>query len=144
MLGKVEMLEQSPREFSRELSAGNGALAAARREFGEWLAHHGVDPEHVSDLLVVLSELAANAIAAAEGHGNGPIAIRSWCTEDEVMLEVETPAQDQVHGIVVHGDSDPLRGSGRGLLIVAAYADKIEVVPPGQASGLIMRCHKHV
>lgn len=135
---------QSSRDFAWELAAGVVALAEARQGFEQWLTDQVVDSAHSADLIVVLSELAANAIAATGGDENGPIAIRSWRSEDEVVLEVENPPQDSVDHVVVPDDQDPLRGSGRGLLIVAAYTDMVEVIPPGAAIGLIVRCRKTV
>ena len=144
MRAQLTPAAQTSQQFSWELAAGVGALAEARKGFEQWLAHQAVDGEHSQDLVVVLSELAANAVAATDGDQDGPIAIRSWRAEDEVVLEVENPPHDHDVDIVVPVDGDPLRGCGRGLLIVAAYTDTVEVIPRGQANGFTVRCRKQV
>lgn len=143
MPGTALRTDRPPRAFHSELATGNGGLAELRRSFEQWLTRHAVEPVHSADLVVVLSELAANAIAA-EGDEERAIAVRAWCADGEVVLEVENAAQDHVGGVVRPTDPDPLRRSGRGMLIAAAYTDIIEVLPPRAGRGMVVRCHKRV
>jgi anti-sigma regulatory factor (Ser/Thr protein kinase) len=130
---------QPSRAFAWALRGGTAELAQARRAFGTWLTVEGVDPEHRAELSIVLSELAANAIAAGEGSERSPIAMRAWCEGVDVVLEVENALEDDTSGIAVQDEADPLRGTGRGL-IVAAYATTVEVVPAEDEIGLTVRC----
>jgi Histidine kinase-like ATPase domain len=56
----------------REFSADQGRAA-------------GLDPRRVTDLVIAVSEIAANAL----GHAGGVGAIRFWCTGDEILCQVE-------------------------------------------------------
>jgi hypothetical protein len=120
---------QPSRAFAWALRGGTAELAQARRAFGTWLTVEGVDPEHRAD-----------AIAAGEGSERSPIAMRAWCEGVDVVLEVEDALEDDTSGIAIQDEADPLRGTGRGLLIVAAYATTVEVVPAEDEIGLTVRC----
>lgn len=130
--------------FSAEFPHSTGALAEAREAFQAWLDVHAVDPDHAEDLAVVLSELGANAIAATGRDENSRIAVRAWRGTTDVVLEVENSFPDLVDEVVADDGGDPLRGSGRGLFIVEAYSDAVEIIAPTETNGLIVRCHKQV
>ncbi len=116
------------------------AIADARHAFEAWF--EGVAPGSpvLDEMLVVLSELLANAVAAS-AEGGGAVAVRAWLT-DEVTLEVTDPA-DAVFDVGAHWDyDDPLRPGGRGLMIVESLVDDLAIEPPTDARPLRVRCRR--
>jgi anti-sigma regulatory factor (Ser/Thr protein kinase) len=105
-----------------ELTDRTTSVTAARHAFATWLQGLA-DDETVNDMTVVLSELASNATAgAAEGSASE---VRASVRGDELRLEVTNAVGDDD---VRRWDlDDPLRGGGRGLLIVRAYTDAVEI-----------------
>ncbi len=107
----------------REFSAGQARAA-------------GLDSGRARDLVLAVSELAANAI----GHAAGGGVVRSWCTADEVLCQVED------YGHI----ADPLAGrrrqpadapGGHGLWLVNRVCDLVErrTGPAGTITRLHMR-----
>jgi anti-sigma regulatory factor (Ser/Thr protein kinase) len=91
----------------------------------------------LDDLLVTVSELVTNAVRAASGEPGG-VSLRAWDEEDRLVLEVEDDGggfigdlPDEVH----LPDLDAT--GGRGLFLVRALADEIDVLPG--ANGTIVR-----
>jgi anti-sigma regulatory factor (Ser/Thr protein kinase) len=107
------------------------------REFSASRGHAaGLDGARVSDLVLAVSEIAANAL----GHAGGGGVIRSWCTSEEILCQVED------HGYI----SDPLAGryrkpadaqGGHGLWLVNRVCDLVErrSSPAGTVTRLHMR-----
>jgi anti-sigma regulatory factor (Ser/Thr protein kinase) len=96
----------------------------------------GLDHARVNDLVLAVSEIAANALSHAGGGG----VIRSWCTADEVVCQIED------HGYI----GDPLAGryrkpadaqGGHGLWLVNRVCDLVErrSSPAGTVTRLHMR-----
>lgn len=107
----------------REFSASQGQAA-------------GLDRARVDDLVLAVSEIAANAL----GHAGGGGVVRSWCTSDEILCQVED------HGYI----ADPLAGryrrpadaqGGHGLWLVNRVCDLVErrSSPAGTVTRLHMR-----
>lgn len=129
--------------FNESIPATTLAVAGVRDRFELWLTSRTLDAEIAEDLTVVLSELCANAVAAgASGHARIPV--RAWMEGAVIVLEVENPRASSAGGVVFRNDSDPLRGYGQGLMIVTAYTDSIEVIPPRETAGLVVRCRKEL
>jgi anti-sigma regulatory factor (Ser/Thr protein kinase) len=95
----------------------------------------GLRPERVSDLVIALSEITANAL----DYGGG--VVRAWCAGDELFCQVE----DAGHV------ADPLAGrrrrpadapSGHGLWLVNQVCDLVETRtgPKGTTTRVHMRC----
>jgi anti-sigma regulatory factor (Ser/Thr protein kinase) len=95
----------------------------------------GLRPGRVSDLVIALSEIAANAL----DYGGG--AVRAWCADGELLCQVE----DAGH------IADPLAGrrrrpadaaSGHGLWLVNQVCDLVETRtgPKGTTTRIHMRC----
>jgi anti-sigma regulatory factor (Ser/Thr protein kinase) len=95
----------------------------------------GLPSNRVRDLVIAISELAANTLA----HAGGPGSVICWTTRDEVVCQV----QDQGH------ISDPLAGKvrpapdaaggGRGLWLVHQVCDRVEI--HSDADGTTVRVH---
>jgi anti-sigma regulatory factor (Ser/Thr protein kinase) len=105
----------------REFSANQGRAA-------------GLDRGRVNDLVLAVSEIAANAL----GHAGGGGVIRFWCTSEEVLCQVED------HGFI----TDPLAGryrrpadaqGGHGLWLVNRVCDLVE--RRSSPAGTITRLH---
>ena len=110
--------------FSWRLAPELDAVPIARRAFEGWLRSADVTDEDVHDLTVVLSELAANAVNGA-APGTQP-EVEAWLEGSVLHLDVANHVDDA--GDVRRWDlDDQLRGGGRGLLIVRAYTDSMEI-----------------
>ncbi|MCS7475417.1 anti-sigma factor RsbA family regulatory protein [Umezawaea endophytica] len=100
----------------------SGTLAAVRRLATEYARHLGLVGERLDDLLLTISELAANSLK----HGGGTGMIHLWVDDHHVVCQVA----DSGH------ITDPLAGrlpvptdqlGGRGLLLVNHLADLVRV-----------------
>ena len=129
--------------FHHEMVPTNDAIVGARFGFEAWLREQRVGAEAREDLAVVLSELGANAVAAAAGSDER-IRVQAWRDGTAIVVEVENAAASGPGGVVFHSEQDPLRGYGQGLLIVTAYTDSVEVIPPQGQGGLVVRCRKEI
>lgn len=112
--------------FPTQAMGAVSQLSEVRAGFMEWLRGAGVDPERIDDLSVVLSELGANAIRETpEGARPADVAARLDGSTVELTVTNEVSADA---GPTAEWDlDDPLRTGGRGLLLVSAFVDEIEV-----------------
>jgi anti-sigma regulatory factor (Ser/Thr protein kinase) len=133
---QVKATSSSRGEFAWHLGADTGAIADARQAFERWLLGMGVGEADVEDLTVVLSELASNAATGAGPDGASEITAR--VVGDDVHLQVTNPVGDGTDDLARWDLDDPLRGGGRGLLIVRAYTDSMEVV--SRDGAITVRC----
>ncbi len=101
-------------------------LSSVRARFVEWLRAAGVDDERVDDLSVVLSELGANAIRETPaGAPDADVCARIEGSTLELTVTNEVSPEHHTNG---DWDlDDPLRTGGRGLLLVSAFVDSVEV-----------------
>jgi len=118
------------------LPAAPESAAVARAFVRDIALEHGLD-SCADDLMLAASEAVTNAVL----HG-------SPCPSNGILLAVE-PSDGQIEvevrdcGTFVPraGDPDPLGTRGRGLPIIAAVADRVELVPePGRT---MVRFCKH-
>lgn len=112
----------------------DGYLGPIREFSGGQARAAGLHPARAGDLVLAVSEIAANALRHAGGGG----IVRSWCTDDEVICQIE----DRGH------ITDPLAGrrrqpadaaGGHGLWLVNRVCDLVER-RTGQ-EGTITRLH---
>lgn len=89
---------------------------------------------------MALSELAANAVAASAPRTC--VSVRAQRKADSVVLEVENAPESDAAISLFYDNDDPVRGRGRGLTIVSAYTDLVEVILPHGEHGLVVRCRK--
>jgi anti-sigma regulatory factor (Ser/Thr protein kinase) len=101
------------------------SVAAARRFTRAALGRHDIDSDIVSTAMLLVSELATNAIV----HGSSTIRLRVG-VGDDIRVEVRDGSEDAP----VIGVGDDLRESGRGLAIVTTLADSWDWAPrpPGK------------
>ena len=119
----------SRRRFTWRLVADLDEVPVARRAFEGWLREARVSDDDVHDLTVVLSELGSNA---ANGAAPGTAArIESWLDGGVLHLAVANRVEEATTDIQRWDLDDQLRGGGRGLLIVRAYTDSMEIDTAG-------------
>lgn len=111
--------------FAWHLGLDDGGIADARLAFETWLARTKVLADDVSDMAVVLSELASTAAGGA-APGTLP-EIRAELAGTQLQLEVLNQVDRTSVEISRWDLDDPLRGGGRGLLIVRAYTDSVQI-----------------
>lgn len=114
-------------------------LSDVRAQFVEWLRDAGLDTERIDDLSVVLSELGANAIRETP-DGAESAAVEASIVDGTLVVEVSnmvSPATSMPHD---HDWdlADPLRTGGRGLLLVSAFVDTVDVDVVDRR--LVVRC----
>lgn len=122
--------------LDRQQLAALADLAAVRGSFAEWVSQW-VAAERVSDLEVVVSELAANAVQGRP-EGAPPATLEARVVEERLLIEVRNAVDGPLS---LHADwdmEDPLRTGGRGLLLVSALTDEVTVEVHG--GELIVRC----
>jgi anti-sigma regulatory factor (Ser/Thr protein kinase) len=116
--------------------AFDGQLGPVRAFSADRAKAAGLDGRRLSDLVLAVSEIAANAL----GHTAGGGIIRSWCTRKEILCQVED------RGYI----ADPLAGryrkpadaqGGHGLWLVNRICDLVErrSSPAGTTTRLHMR-----
>jgi anti-sigma regulatory factor (Ser/Thr protein kinase) len=95
----------------------------------------GLPPRRANDLVIAVSELAANTFV----HASGPGTLTMWVTDDEVICQVQDQGQitDPQAGMVRPASDAP--GGGRGLWLVHQVCDQVEI-RTGQA-GTTVRVH---
>lgn len=117
-------------EFAWRLNTGPGSIGSARQAFSAWLSEITCDADVVEDMSVVVSELAANALDG--GDTTEPDAqVRAELDGDVLHVVVSNRLPPEVVEIRHWDLDDPLRGGGRGLMIVRAYTDSLAVDTTG-------------
>ncbi len=113
-------------------------LSEARTAFMRWLRAADVESEQVDDLSVVLSELGANAVRETP-DGAPPAEVEAIISGGTLELTVTNEVSDSPSAEVDTWDlGDPLRTGGRGLLLVSAFVDDIDVDVVDRR--LVVRC----
>jgi serine/threonine-protein kinase RsbW len=117
------------------------AIRLARHVLANWLEiQPGVDTDAIDDLLVVCSELCTNAINHATGAAH-TVALRAAVEGDAIVLEIEDDgAGFSWPNTGVIGDVLDDQEHGRGLYIVEAITDHVEVVTSRNRT--VVRCTK--
>lgn len=113
------------------------ALAGVRESFVEWLAGVTTSEDRIEDLSVVISELGANAVRGTP-EGADPATVSAWVDDDRIVLEVANRVEDLTVPDADWDFDDPLRTGGRGLLLVSAFMDDVNVEVEGDV--LVIRC----
>lgn len=126
--------------FDCRLDARPDAITHARRDFEAWLRGALAEDDDVHDMTVVLSELASNAAAGAADGSQAEIHAR--IEGEMICIEVRNRIAGGTPDVSRWDLDDPLRGGGRGLLIVRAYTDSLEIESVG--STVMVRCARRV
>ncbi|HLY84689.1 MAG TPA: SpoIIE family protein phosphatase [Acidimicrobiales bacterium] len=114
----------APLEY--RFTPSTAAVPIARHFLEDWLVRIPADPAEATDLLLVASELCANAVRHASGE-RGSVTFRARVVGADVVLEVE---DDGGLGAPLPEPTDelpePLAERGRGLFLVRALVDSLE------------------
>jgi len=99
-------------------------LQALRRAVAAHADHSRLPRARVPDLVLIASELAANAIR----HGGGKGRLRLWRTAEALVCQVTDhgPGLPATHALPVQRPEPTVTG-GRGLWLVLTYADAFAV-----------------
>lgn len=126
-----------PEEYSAVADCDVAAIAKARHDLHTWLRPRLEGDELVDDVIVVLSELLANACAASDPMA-GSLLVRACLDIDVLVLEVANRGSPQPMMVDRPDTTDPLRRQGRGLVIAQSLMDVVEVDLRDEWT--IMRC----
>jgi anti-sigma regulatory factor (Ser/Thr protein kinase) len=98
----------------------------------------GLPPRRVGDLVIAVSELAANTLT----HTSGPGTVILWATESEIICQVNDSGHitDLLAGRLKR---DPVAaGGGRGLWVVQQVCDLVQIRT--SPAGTAVRLHMHL
>jgi anti-sigma regulatory factor (Ser/Thr protein kinase) len=117
--------------LSLRLPAEPGVLSSLRRTLRQWLEGLGAEEEDVYDVLVAVTEAAANAVEHAYGPVDATFSIEARALSDQ---EMEVVVRDS-------GRWRPPRGHnrGRGTLLMQELMDHFEVVTSEAGTEVRMR-----
>ncbi|WP_225878373.1 ATP-binding protein [Spongiactinospora rosea] len=101
-------------------------VAAARRTVREiWAANPSLNGDFLDDLLLMVSELAANAVRhTRSGEPGGLVGLVITAHPTWVRIEVIDQGSRKVPHVIGPEDDMPLRRGGRGLALVEAASDR--------------------
>jgi len=118
--------------FEYRFSPSRATIPLARHLLSDWLDHVSVEEAERGDLLLVASELCANAVRHASGAPSA-LSLRAWAEGDAVIIEVEDDG-DGFELASLYDDEVPDLDAerGRGLYVVEALTDEVSVRREGQ------------
>lgn len=119
-------------------------IPEARASFSDWMHSWATDLGDFHDeMLIVVSELLANAVAASGQHA-AAVTVRAWVQGDALSVEVtNTMPQGSYMPVDLWDYDDPLRPGGRGLIIVNELVDEVEFNDRTDGA-LAVRCRRGV
>jgi anti-sigma regulatory factor (Ser/Thr protein kinase) len=119
-------------------------IPEARASFSDWMLTWagGLEDFH-EEMLIVLSELLANAVTAS-GEEAAEVTVRAWVQDGGLSVEVTNPMPPgSFMSVDIWDYDDPLRPGGRGLIIVNELVDEIEFSDRTDGA-LVVRCRRDV
>jgi anti-sigma regulatory factor (Ser/Thr protein kinase) len=136
-----------------DLRFGSGSLTALRAAVQEYADQAGMPPDRAIDLVLVVHELAANAVR----HGAGTGRVRMWTQPEGLRCEVQDAGPAARESQAVHDgpqddpdpdqdpDSDPDLADpwpyvdGHGLWVARMVADRMQVQSgPGGTRAIVV------
>ncbi|MEO6121375.1 MAG: SpoIIE family protein phosphatase, partial [Acidimicrobiales bacterium] len=124
--------------FSHSFRSHPASIGVARHLLSDWLTSEPIDQKVVDDLLLIADELCANSV---EADPRGEVILRARVEGDAVVVEVEDAAGG--HPGAGHAGPehpDPMTERGRGLYLVGALSDEVEVTEENGRT--VVRCRK--
>jgi anti-sigma regulatory factor (Ser/Thr protein kinase)/putative methionine-R-sulfoxide reductase with GAF domain len=119
-----------PTELLLELPADPSVLARVRRLMRRWLRDRGADAGAVTEITIAVNEACANAIEHAYPPRPATFELRARAVGDEVVIAIRDAGRwRQPRG----------EDRGRGLTIIEAAMDDIEVNPNADGTEIVMR-----
>lgn len=132
-----------PKPFLARFGARVQAVPELRRGIVRWMRAVHLDDDTVEDLEVVVSEVAANAVAASPSPTD-EVRVRAALDESMFVLEVSNRTDGARQLPLDMPDlDDPLRPNGRGLLIARAFLDSLDVEAE-EPDRLVVTCCRQV
>jgi anti-sigma regulatory factor (Ser/Thr protein kinase)/putative methionine-R-sulfoxide reductase with GAF domain len=119
-----------PAELHLRLPAEPRTLAQVRRVLRRWLLERGGGEDDVAEVTIAVSEACANAIEHAYSPAPANFELRAWGQNGEITVAVRD-----------EGRWRPPRGEnrGRGLAIIAAAMDDVQIDRTGEGTQLVMK-----
>jgi anti-sigma regulatory factor (Ser/Thr protein kinase) len=98
-------------------------IASVRQFITTRARRAGLSPDRVKDLVLAVSELAANTLAHTEGAGT----LLVWATNDDIICQVHDGGRlsDEDAGGSRPAPDEP--GGGRGLWVVRQLCDRVDI-----------------
>lgn len=127
--------------FAYRFSPNLAAVSLARHLLQDWLVRAPAEPDSLDDIVLVASELCANAVRHSSGEA-ASVALRAYVQGADIVMEVEDDGGGEVDVPPADDDElpDPDAEAGRGLFLVQALTDDFEVMTEGQRT--VVRCVK--
>ena len=121
-------VQPSLARFETRSMADVADLSETRAEFVRWLREMGAGEDRIDDLSVVISELGANAVRETPAGAAGA-EITAAVEDGTIVIEVSNEVAPDASPPSEHDWdlNDPLRTGGRGLLLVSAFVDDVDV-----------------
>jgi serine phosphatase RsbU (regulator of sigma subunit)/anti-sigma regulatory factor (Ser/Thr protein kinase) len=121
-----------PNELHLTLPAEPKTLSHVRRVLRRWLHERGAGEGDIAEMTIAVSEACANAIEHAYAPTPATFELHGWANEGEVTVTVRDD-----------GHWRPPRGHnrGRGLSIIVAAMDDVQIDRTADGTKLVMRRH---
>ena len=123
-----------PTELDFELPADARSLAGLRRIVRRWLRSRGADDDDVAEMTLAVNEACANAIVHAYAPQPARFRVRASARDREVTVTVSDSGRWRPQR-----DSD----RGRGLTIIRASTDTVEINSGRDGTDVVMRRALH-
>ena len=121
-----------PAELHLRLPAEPATLAQVRRILRRWLVEHGAGETDVAEVTIAVSEACANAIEHAYSPAPATFELDAWGEDGGITIAVRDKGQWRES----RGE-----GRGRGLSIIAAAMDDVQVDRLETGTEVVMRRH---
>ena len=121
-----------PNELHLTLPAEPRTLSHVRRVLRRWLNERGADEGDIAEMTIAVSEACANAIEHAYAPTPATFELHGWADDGEVTVTVRDD-----------GHWRPPRGHnrGRGLSIIVAAMDDVQIDRTADGTEVVMRRH---
>jgi anti-sigma regulatory factor (Ser/Thr protein kinase) len=119
-----------PDELRLELPADPRALGETRRVLRRWLRDHGAKDDQTVDITLAVSEACTNAIEHAYPPAHGVFRLRARADSGELTFVVSDTGRWR---------NPRQNGRGRGLRIIDAAMDQVQISPTDEGTEVLMR-----
>jgi anti-sigma regulatory factor (Ser/Thr protein kinase) len=111
--------------FQHRFSPNRAAVPLARHLFKDWLTRVPVESDALESLVLIASELSANAVRHSSGAPSS-VAVHAWVEHEGIVVEVsDDGAAPLPAGLDGDEIPDPEAETGRGLFLVRELADSV-------------------
>lgn len=113
--------------FEYRFTPRTASIPLARHFLRDWLVRAPVEETELDDLLLVATELCANAVRHASGEP-GSVSLRALTRDADVVIEMEDDGKGFALDTSVHDELPEVEAErGRGLFLVSALCDEVDV-----------------